>query len=148
MNVLLEFDANARYGVLGEEDEDIIRQVLKLSEDNCNVPAQDVFAVLVVTEVGSIDSEKVTEIIELTETKVSLSEGDVDETTGEVVSEFVVWLSVVVWVSDEVEEVSSFVSCSEHDVKKKTRQRKRILKEGEGFEPNSFSLLQQFSFRP
>ena len=90
MNVLLEFDANAIYGVRGEEDEDIIRQVLKLSEDNCNVPAQDVFAVLVVTEVGSIDSEKVTEIVEHMETEVSLSEGGVDETTGGVVSVLVV----------------------------------------------------------
>ena len=75
MNVLLEFDANAIYGVRGEEVEDIIRHVLKLSEDNCNVPAQDVFAVLVVTEVGSIDSEKVTVMLSPIETPLWLSVG-------------------------------------------------------------------------
>ena len=90
MNVLLEFDANAIYGVRGEEDEDIRRQVLKLSEDNCNVPAQVLLFVLVLIDVLSIDSEKVTEIVELTETEVSLSEGDVDKTTGGVVSVLVV----------------------------------------------------------
>ena len=90
MNVLLEFNANAIYGVRGEEVEDIIRQVLKLSEDNCNVPAQELLFVLVLTDVLSNDSEKVTEIVELTETDVSLSEGDVDKTTGGVVSGLVV----------------------------------------------------------
>ena len=75
MNVLLEFDANAIYDVRGEEDEDIRRQVLKLSEDNCNVPAQDVFVVLVVTEVLSIDSEKVTEMLSPIETPLWLSVG-------------------------------------------------------------------------
>ena len=40
-----------------------------------------------VTEVVSIVSEKVTEIEELTETEVSESEGEVDETVGGVVSE-------------------------------------------------------------
>jgi hypothetical protein len=39
-----------------------------------------------VTEVVSIDSEKVTEIDEETETDVSESEGEVEETVGAVVS--------------------------------------------------------------
>ena len=39
-----------------------------------------------VTEVVSIVSEKVTEMVELTETEVSESDGDVEETVGEVVS--------------------------------------------------------------
>jgi len=40
----------------------------------------------VVTDVASIDSENITEMVEVTETEVSLSEGDVDETVGVVVS--------------------------------------------------------------
>ena len=43
-------------------DEDIRTQELKLSEDTCNVPEQEVYEVLVVTEVVSMDSEKVTEM--------------------------------------------------------------------------------------
>ena len=43
-------------------------------------------SVLVVTVVLSIASEKVTEMLSLIETEVSLSEGDVDETVGGVVS--------------------------------------------------------------
>jgi len=42
--------------------------------------------VLVVTEVLSIDSEKVTEILSLTETELWLSVGEVEETVGAVVS--------------------------------------------------------------
>ena len=38
------------------------------------------------TEVVSIVSEKVTEMVELTETEVSESDGEVDDTVGEVVS--------------------------------------------------------------
>ncbi len=41
---------------------------------------------LVVTEVFSIDSEKVTEIFSLTETELWLSVGEVEETVGAVVS--------------------------------------------------------------
>jgi hypothetical protein len=41
---------------------------------------------LVVTEVLSIDSEKITEILSLTETELSLSSGEVEETVGAVVS--------------------------------------------------------------
>ncbi len=41
---------------------------------------------LVVTEVLSIDSEKVTEIFSITETELWLSVGEVEETVGAVVS--------------------------------------------------------------
>ena len=44
------------------------------------------FDEFVVTNVVSIDSENITEMVEVTETEVSLSEGDVDETVGAVVS--------------------------------------------------------------
>ena len=44
------------------------------------------FDEFVVTNVVSIDSENVTVIEELTETEVSLSDGDVEETDGGVVS--------------------------------------------------------------
>ena len=44
------------------------------------------FDEFVVTNVVSIDSENITEMVEVTETEVSLSEGDVDETVGGVVS--------------------------------------------------------------
>ena len=60
-------------------------QLLKLSEDTCNDPEQVVFKVLVVTEILSIDSEKVTEILSLTETELWLSLGDVEITEGGVV---------------------------------------------------------------
>ena len=51
-------------------DEDIRTQELKLSEDTCNDPEQVVYEVLVVTEVLSIDSEKVTEMLSLIETEL------------------------------------------------------------------------------
>ena len=86
MNVLLEFDANAIYGVRGEEDEDIIRQVLKLSEDTWKVPVQLVSDILVVIEVLSIVSVNVTEMDESMDTVVSESAGEVEETEGAVVS--------------------------------------------------------------
>ena len=78
VNVLSELDT------VGEED--ICTQVLKLSEDTWKVPEQEVSEVFVVTEVVSIASEKVTEIDEETETDVSESEGEVEETVGAVVS--------------------------------------------------------------
>jgi hypothetical protein len=57
-------------------DEDILTQVLKLSEDNANEPEQDVFDVLVVTEVLSIASENVTEMLSVViETPLWLSVG-------------------------------------------------------------------------
>ena len=45
------------------------------------------FDEFVVTNVVFIDSENITEMVEVTETEVSLFEGDVDETVGEVVSD-------------------------------------------------------------
>ena len=77
-----------------EGDEDICTQPLKLSEDNCNEPEQVVFEVLVVTEVVSIASEKVTKMFSLIETSLWVSVGEVDKTVGAVVSVVVV-LSVV-----------------------------------------------------
>ena len=69
------------------EGEEFIRtQELKLSEETRNVPVQDVFDEFMVTDVASIDSENITAMVEVTETEVSLSEGDVDETVGDVVS--------------------------------------------------------------
>ena len=67
-------------------DEDIWTQVLKLLEDNRNDPEQVVFDVLVVTEVVSIDSENITEMLSLIENPPWLSIGEVDETVGGVVS--------------------------------------------------------------
>ena len=78
VNVLLELDT------VGEED--ICTQELKLSEETCRVPEQDVPDEFVVTEVVSIDSEKVTEIDKETETDVSEFEGEVEEIVGAVVS--------------------------------------------------------------
>ena len=49
-----------------EGAEEIKIQLLKLSEDNWNDPEHDVFEVFVVTEVLSIDSENVTEMLSLT----------------------------------------------------------------------------------
>ena len=69
-----------------EGDEDICIQELKLLEDNANEPEQDVFDVLVVIEVLSIASEKVTEMLSLIETPLWLSVGEIDETVGAVVS--------------------------------------------------------------
>ena len=82
VNVLLEFEL--------EGEEAIWTQELKLSEDTCNDPEQVVFEVLVVTEVVPIDSEKVTEMLSLTETELWLSLGDVEITEGGVVSVLVV----------------------------------------------------------
>ena len=81
MNVLFELET--------EGDEDICTQELKLSEDNWNEPEQDVLSVLVVTDVVSIASENVTEILSLIETPPWLSVGEVDETVGGVVSGWV-----------------------------------------------------------
>ena len=69
-----------------EGDELIWTQVLKLSEDTLKVPEQVVFSVLVVTEVLSIASENVTEMLSLTETPLWLSVGYIEETAGAVVS--------------------------------------------------------------
>ena len=78
VNVLFELELS------GEED--ILTQLLKLSEDNLKVPEQEVLSELVVTEVLSIASEKVTEMLLLIETPLWLSVGEIDETVGAVVS--------------------------------------------------------------
>ena len=78
MKVRLEFDT---VGV-----EDIRMQVLKSSEENRNDPEQEVSPVLVVIEVASIDSEKVTEMELLMLTAVAASSGEVEATVGGIVS--------------------------------------------------------------
>jgi hypothetical protein len=95
VNVLLELDT------VGEED--IRTQVLKLSEETCRVPVQDVPDEFVVTEVVSIDSEKVTEIENETETDVS--EVEVEEIFGAVVS-IPPFVPAIVYLS----KVSSFLA--------------------------------------
>ena len=67
-------------------EEDICTQVLKLSEDTRKFPVQEVSEVLVVIDVLSIISEKVTEMDELTDTDVVVSAGETDDTVGAVVS--------------------------------------------------------------
>ena len=79
VKVLSEFEA------IGEED--ICTQVLKLSEDTRKVPVQEVSEVLVVIDVLSIISEKVTEMVGLSfATGFAESAGEVDETVGAVLS--------------------------------------------------------------
>ena len=78
VNVLLELDT------VGEED--ICTQELKLFEETCRVPEHVGLEVLVVTVVVSMASEKVTAIVELTETEVAESAGEDEETVGAVVS--------------------------------------------------------------
>ena len=87
--------------IVGEED--ICTQELKLSEETCRVPVQDVPDEFVVTEVVSIDSEKVTEIE--TETDVSEFEGEVEEIFGAVVS-IPPFVPAIVYLS----KVSSFLA--------------------------------------
>ena len=67
-------------------EEDICIQELKLFEETCRVPEHVGLEVLVVTVVVSMASEKVTAIVELTETEVSESAGEDEETVGAVVS--------------------------------------------------------------
>ena len=86
-----------------------------MSEDNLNEPEQDVFEVFVVTEVVSIASEKVTEMLSVIETPLWLSVGEIDETVGAVVSVVVVLSVVVVPVA----EYSSFSSLQEKTVRLK-----------------------------
>ena len=78
MNVLFELETDG--------DEFIWIHELKLSDETWNDPEQEVLVELVVTVELSIASEKVTEMLSLTETEVSLSEGDVEETVGDAVS--------------------------------------------------------------
>ena len=59
---------------------------LKLFDDNCIDSEQVVLEVFAVTEELSIDSEKVTEMVEPIETDDAESDGEVEETVGGVVS--------------------------------------------------------------
>ena len=61
--------------------------------------------VLVVTELVSIVSEKVTETVDVIETEVSPSEGELDDTVGGVVSVVEVVLSVLVVSSVLLQEM-------------------------------------------
>ena len=79
--------------LVGEED--IWTQELKLSDETWNVPKQEVSKVLVDSELVSIVSEKITETVDVIETEVSPSEGELDDTVGGVVSVVVVVLSVL-----------------------------------------------------
>ena len=79
---------------------------------------------LVVTELVSIVSEKVTETFDVIETEVSESEGELDDTVGGVVSVVVVLsLSVVV---DVVEEPSSLLLLQEMKVRLKRSKESRM----------------------
>jgi hypothetical protein len=84
--------------------------------------------VLVVTELVSIVSEKVTEIFDDVETEVSPSEGELDDTVGGVVSVVVVVSSseVVVVLSLVVDAPSSLLLLQEMTVKLK-RNRERMM---------------------
>ena len=86
------------------------------------MPEQLVSEVLEVTEVVSIPSEKVTEMLSLIETPPWLSVGEIDSTVGDVVSVVVV-LSVVVLsvVVLSVAEYSSFSSLQEMMVRLKQK---------------------------
>ena len=81
--------------LVGEED--IWIQVVKPSDETWNVPKHEVSKVLVVTELVSIVSEKVTETVDVIETEVSPSEGELDDTVGGVVS---VLLDVLLLLQD------------------------------------------------
>ena len=76
--------------------------------------------VLVVTELVSIVSEKVTETFDVIETEVSPSEGELDDTVGGVVS------VVVVVLSELFESSSSLLLLQEMTVKLK-RNRERMM---------------------
>jgi len=68
-------------------EEDILTQVLKLSEDTLKVPEQNVSDVLVVTKVLSIASENVTVMLSVIETELWLSAVvETEVTVGAVVS--------------------------------------------------------------
>ena len=76
---------------------------------------------LVVTEVVSIASEKVTEILSLIETPLWFSVGEIDETVGTVVSVVVVLSEVVVLSVVPVAEYSSLSSPQEMTVRLKQK---------------------------
>ena len=75
---------------------------------------------LVVTELLSIVSEKVTETFDVIETEVSSSEGELDDTVGGVVSVVVVVLSVLF-------EPSSLLLLQEMMVRLKRRRKEKMI---------------------
>ena len=78
VKVLLELEADGA--------EAIGTQALKLSEDTCRVPEQEVFDMLLVRVVVFIASEKVMAIVVPAETAVAASAGEIVETVGAEVS--------------------------------------------------------------
>ena len=56
--------------------------MLKLSEETSKVPERQLLAELAVIVLVSIDFEKVTEMLSLTETEVAESDGEVEVTVG------------------------------------------------------------------
>ena len=87
VNVLFELE-------LAGDEEDILTQVLKLSEDTIIVPAQFVSDVLVVTVSVPIASENVTMMLSAVDTELWLSAVvETEDTVGAVVSELEVELS-------------------------------------------------------
>ena len=83
--------------------------------------------VLVVTELVSIVSEKVTETFDVIETEVSPSEGELDDTVGGVVSVVVVESLSVVVLSLVVDAPSSLLLLQEMKVELKRRRIERIM---------------------
>ena len=97
---------------------------LKLFEDNCIDSEQVVLEVFAVTEELSIDSEKVTEMVEPIETDDAEPDGEVELTVGEVVSVVVVLSSVV--VLSVLFEPSSLLLLQEMMVKLKRNMEKMM----------------------
>ena len=93
---------------------------LKLFKDNCIDSEQVVLEVFAVTEELSIDSEKVTEMVEPIETDDAESDGEVELTVGAVVSSVVVVLSVLL-------EPSSLLLLQEMKMELKRRRKKRMM---------------------
>ena len=90
--------------------------------------------VLVVTDLVSIVSEKLTETFDVIETEVSPSEGELDETVGGVVSvvvvvslSVVVSSSVVVVLSLVVDAPSSLLLLQEIMVRLKRRRKEKMM---------------------
>ena len=93
---------------------------LKLFDDNCIDSEQVVLEVFAVTEELSIDSEKVTEMVEPIETDDAESDGEVELTVGAVVSSVVVVLSVLL-------EPSSLLLLQEIKMELKRRKKDRRM---------------------
>ena len=93
---------------------------LKLFDDNCIDPEQVVLEVFAVTEELSIDSEKVTEMVEPIETDDAESDGEVELTVGAVVSSVVVVLSVLL-------EPSSLLLLQEMKMELKRRRKDKMM---------------------